>query len=350
MKTLKENAIIDRIKIIRQEKYGSRGKSKFARDLDISPSTYNYYEDNRIPPIEALVKMSKATGTDLNWLLTGEKTGGNLPNTTKNADFDTKKPPYTLFASENISLLRQLDSFFTSHHDLITPTLAFIDLLSEKTQIEKKTPFSDTPRGFSGQPTTTDSPADKARADWIPVLGRTAAGIVYCWDQLTLNDSDESVTELSKLVHRHTGKEIINSTDGQLKVDLHGPKDLGLIKDQAVSLVQLSCDSDDMITEFLQSSHIHSLFPDSFALHVDGDSMSPKINDGDLLILSPSVTAGQGQICVAKAKNQIGVTCKLIRMTEESIHLIPVNEKYETKVLSKDDLDWALAVLCHIRL
>lgn len=388
MENLTENKIIDRIKAVRQEKYGTRGKSKFARDLGISPSTYNYYEDNRVPPIETLVKMCKATGTDLNWLLTGEKTTKNPSYAANNNDFDTKKTPYALFASENISLLRQLDSFFTSHPNLIDPTLAFIDLLSETTQIEKKTPFSDAPSRFLNQHTNSDpaantlsannqnsnptpavstantfinkeldtdtiaidSPAGKYRPDWIPVLGRTAAGIVYRWDQLNLNDSEKPITKLSELVYSQTGKDIINSIDGQLKVDLHRSKDIGLIKDQAVSLIQLNCENDEMVTEFLQSLRICELFPDSFGLYVDGDSMSPRINDGDMLILSPSVRASQGQICVAKAKNQIGVTCKLIRMTDESIHLIPVNEKYETKVLPKSDLDWALAVLCHVQL
>ena len=76
--------------------------------------------------------------------------------------------------------------------------------------------------------------------------------------------------------------------------------------------------------------------------------MSPRINDGDIVILSPSVPAAQGQIGIARISNQIGVTCKLIRTTEQGVHLIPINERYETKVVAKKDLLWALAVLCHI--
>jgi SOS-response transcriptional repressor LexA len=76
--------------------------------------------------------------------------------------------------------------------------------------------------------------------------------------------------------------------------------------------------------------------------------MSPRINDGDIVIVSPSVPAAQGQIAIAHVANQIGVTCKLIRTTDREVHLIPVNERYETKVVNKKDLLWALAVLCHI--
>jgi SOS-response transcriptional repressor LexA len=78
--------------------------------------------------------------------------------------------------------------------------------------------------------------------------------------------------------------------------------------------------------------------------------MSPRINDGDIVIVSPSVPAAQGQIGIARLAGQIGVTCKLIRTTDTDVHLIPINERYETKVVPKKDLLWALAVLCHISL
>ncbi|MBA7666973.1 hypothetical protein ES703_75058 [subsurface metagenome] len=58
--------------------------------------------------------------------------------------------------------------------------------------------------------------------------------------------------------------------------------------------------------------------------------------------------AAQGQISIARVANQIGVTCKLIRTTKTDVHLIPINERYETKVIAKKDLLWALAVLCHV--
>jgi SOS-response transcriptional repressor LexA len=76
--------------------------------------------------------------------------------------------------------------------------------------------------------------------------------------------------------------------------------------------------------------------------------MSPRIKDGDIVILSPSVPAAQGQVAIARVANQIGVTCKLLRSTDTEVHLIPINERYETKIVPKKDLLWSLAVLCHI--
>ena len=120
------------------------------------------------------------------------------------------------------------------------------------------------------------------------------------------------------------------------------------LKRPEANLIQVGGQGQEQIVEFVQCEQIHKLFPDGFALQIDGDSMSPRINDGDIVVLSPSVPAAQGQIGIARIANQIGVTCKLIRTTESGIHLIPINEKYETKVVAKEDLLWALAVLCHI--
>jgi len=46
----------------------------------------------------------------------------------------------------------------------------------------------------------------------------------------------------------------------------------------------------------------------------------------------------------------IGVTCKLVRNDNRGVHLIPINERYETKVADKNSVLWALAVICHIKL
>ncbi len=116
------------------------------------------------------------------------------------------------------------------------------------------------------------------------------------------------------------------------------------------NLVQVSGEEQNGIVEFVDCKEILELFPDSFALHIDGDSMSPRIKDGDIVVLSPSVPAVQGQIAVARIANQIGVTCKLIRKTQQGVHLIPINERYETKVVAEKDLHWSLAVLCHVSL
>jgi len=317
MQSFDEKAMIERVKLLRKQYAGSRGKSKFARALGISASTYSYYENNRVPPIEILLKICEVTGADLQWLLTGSST--------------EKKFAF----GPNTELLQKLDNLFTNNPELTEAVLAFIELLCEK-------------KGLERQFYPETQPAKLDRPGWIPVLGRTAAGIVHFWDQTFLPEPKQAITELDELVKKHIGKTIIGSADGTVSIDLQARPLIESLKSQQVNLIKVGGPQQEQIVEFVQCQEIHKLFPDSFALQIDGDSMSPRINDGDIVILSPSVPAAQGQIAIARIAHQIGVTCKLIRTTEREVHLIPINERYETKVVAKKDLIWALAVLCHI--
>lgn len=317
MELFDEKAVIERIKLLRQQYIGNRGKSKFARALGISPSTYSYYEENRVPPIDILLKICEVTGADLEWLLKGQ-------GTEKISAFGA-----------NRRLLQKLDDLFTSNPELTEAVLAFVELLCEKKGLEEK---------HDRHILSTEA----VRPRWIPVLGRTAAGIVHFWDQLLLPESKQAITQLEDLIEKHIGKKIVRTVDAAVSIDLQTRVLANGLKIQQANLIQVTGQSKDQIFEFVQCDEIHKLFPDSFALQIDGDSMSPKINDGNIVIISPSVAAAQGQIAVARLANQIGVTCKLIRTAKKGVHLIPINERYETKVVDKKDLLWALAVLCHI--
>jgi transcriptional regulator with XRE-family HTH domain len=317
MSNFDEKAIIERVRLLRGQHAGDRGKSKFARALGISPSTYNYYENDRVPPIEVLLKICEVTGADLEWLLTGRST----------------EKKFTF--GPNSGLLQELDNLFTDNPELTEAVLAFVELLCQK-------------KGVEGEFRSEVLDPKPDRPGWIPVLGRTAAGIVHFWDQASLPESKRAITELDELVKKHIGKAIVGSVDGRMSIDLQALPLVDGIKRQEANLIQVCGQGQEQIVEFVQCEEVHKLFPDSFALHVDGDSMSPRINDGDIVILSPSVPAAQGQIGIARVANQIGVTCKLIRTTQRDVHLIPINERYETKVVANKDLLWALAVLCHV--
>jgi SOS-response transcriptional repressor LexA/DNA-binding XRE family transcriptional regulator len=332
-----ENAIIKRIRLLRNQHAGSRGKSKFAHDLGISASTYNYYEKNRVPPIEVLLGICKLTGADLEWLLTGQ---------IRRKQFTFAPHKDSTFEPTN-ALLRKLEATLANNPDLTEPILAFVEFLCEKKSLEKDL-YSEM-AAIKLIPNKTSRHSAK-RPGWIPVLGRTAAGMLNFWDQTALPKPKEAITELDELVEKYIGKSIISSSDGTLSVDLRAQPLVEGVGRQEANLIQVRGEEGEEIFEFVECKAIYELFGDSFALHVDGDSMSPRINDGDIVIISPSVPARQGQICIARILNQIGVTCKLIRMSETAAHLIPINEKYETKVVAKKDLLWALAVLCHVSL
>jgi len=65
-------AICERLKQVRVQVCGPRGQSHFANLLLLSPSTYNYYEKGRVPPVDVLDRASKVTGSPLMWLIRGE--------------------------------------------------------------------------------------------------------------------------------------------------------------------------------------------------------------------------------------------------------------------------------------
>lgn len=332
MSDFNEKEIIERVRLLRTQYAGSRGKSKFAHALGISASTYNYYEKNRVPPIEILLKICEVTNVDLDWLLMGRSEPKKPVVSLKNFAFEKKRG--TLLGI-NTTLLRKLDSLLSKNPELAEPISAFIELLSEK-------------KGLEDEFRSKTTPSREDRPGWIPILGRTAAGMVYFWDQTLLPEPEQAVTELDELVKKHIGKDIIGSADGKVSIDLQAKVLIDGVKRPEVNLIQVSGQETDTIVEFVECEEIFELFPDSFALRIDGDSMSPRINDSDIVILSPSVPAAQGQIGIARVRNQIGVTCKLIRSTEDSIHLIPINERYEPKIVAQNDLLWTLAVLCHI--
>jgi len=79
MKSLEDNlpaldtaAICERLKQVRVQVCGPRGQSHFAALLHLSPSTYNYYEKGRIPPVDVLDRAARVTGVPLLWLIRGE--------------------------------------------------------------------------------------------------------------------------------------------------------------------------------------------------------------------------------------------------------------------------------------
>jgi len=317
-----ENAVISRVVDLRCSFAGVRGKSKFAKALGISPSTYSYYEDGRLPPMPVLLKICELTDTDLYWLLTGRP---------RDEKVSLLEPVLTKKIAELLEQKPESKAAIT----------AFVELLCEKNNIEKSLTFESAEQSSS-------------KPGWIPILGRTAAGIVHFWHQTELPGSNDAVVKLENLVEKHIGKPILASTNVHIALDLQIGPLLKELKTNKASLVQVNepcCDADDnQITQFVDCREIHNIFPDAFALQIDGDSMSPRINDSDIIILSPSVPAAQGQIAVACLDEQIGVTCKLIRTSEDMVHLIPINEKYEIKTAPADKLVWALAVLCHIRI
>lgn len=75
---------------------------------------------------------------------------------------------------------------------------------------------------------------------------------------------------------------------------------------------------------------------DYFALQVKGDSMQPRICEGDVLIIKKQDDAESGDIVIATVNGQ-DATCKRLMKYEEGISLISLNQKYDPMFFSNSD-------------
>lgn len=83
--------------------------------------------------------------------------------------------------------------------------------------------------------------------------------------------------------------------------------------------------------------------PGAFALKVKGNSMSPRIEDGDIVIVSPQQEAHSGDICVIRVSGED--TLKKVKFEGNYIHLIPLNTDFEPVTVKKKDVDFVWKVV-----
>lgn len=75
-----------------------------------------------------------------------------------------------------------------------------------------------------------------------------------------------------------------------------------------------------------------------FALRIQGDSMEPRISDGDVVIVRQQEDCEDGDIAVVMV-NGDSATVKRIKKQPEGIMLIPNNTAYEPKFYSNKDIE-----------
>jgi repressor LexA len=83
--------------------------------------------------------------------------------------------------------------------------------------------------------------------------------------------------------------------------------------------------------------------PQAFALKVKGDSMSPRIEDGDTVIVSPKKEVQSGDICVIRVNGED--TLKKTKFEGNYVHLIPLNQNHEPMTVKKRDVNFIWKVV-----
>lgn len=96
-----------------------------------------------------------------------------------------------------------------------------------------------------------------------------------------------------------------------------------------------------MITEVIDFEDISDKLAsqgDIFALSIRGDSMEPRICDGDVVIVRQQSDADNGDIVIATINGE-DATCKRLRKYRDGIELVPLNPAYPTMFYSASDVD-----------
>lgn len=322
-----------RLAELRQQQYGQRGKADFAKDLGISPSTYNYYEAGRVPPAELLVRIADLAKVDLRWLLTGKTSAVPVP--------------------AGHPAVARIAALLADHPQAAEPLSAFVELLAASLAWPAK---SAPPEPESAPAAAAPAPAQVSRPsapprvtpevsppappeEWIPVLGRSAAGVPQFWAD---DEEGKGVTMLSELVERHA-RRVGRQVRPALAAEGAGRSP------QPVQIVALPEPDEANAVEFVVAGELKRRHPDAFAVRIDGDSMAPEIRHGDIVICSASAPAADGAPAIVQLAGQIGVTCKLFRREGQSVHLVPVNEHYAPQTFPVAQVTWACRVLARVR-
>lgn len=83
--------------------------------------------------------------------------------------------------------------------------------------------------------------------------------------------------------------------------------------------------------------------PQAFALRVKGQSMSPRIEDGDIVIVSPQQEPRNGDICVIRVNEED--TLKRVKFEGSYVHLIPLNPEFEPVTVKRKDVNFVWKVV-----
>jgi len=81
--------------------------------------------------------------------------------------------------------------------------------------------------------------------------------------------------------------------------------------------------------------------PNAFAITVCGDSMYPRFNEGDILIVSPAIPVESGDFCFVRIDSHGEVTSALKQVffdDEQTVRLVSLNTRYQPQVYRREEL------------
>ena len=79
--------------------------------------------------------------------------------------------------------------------------------------------------------------------------------------------------------------------------------------------------------------------PHAFCLRITGDSMEPRLQNGDIVIVCPSWKVLENKPVVVKVRGD-EVACKVFSRTDKMVVLTSLNQKYPPQIYSQKEIVW----------
>lgn len=135
-------------------------------------------------------------------------------------------------------------------------------------------------------------------------------------DPYSLYDFDQATDELEKSVNSKI-----------IKIPVLGTVRAGIPIDAVENIIDYEEISEDMARQ-----------GEFFALQIKGDSMEPKISEGDVVIVRKQSDVDSGNIAIVLVNGE-EATIKKIQKFDGGINLIPSNPSYDVKTYTNDQIE-----------
>lgn len=306
-----QTSICKRLEGLREDLFGSRGKSEMARKLGIRPSTYDRYERDRIPPADLLVTIAEVCDVTLDWLLTGEE----------------PKRPQRVGDPELESLTHQFRDALIRHADFRPVASQFLHWLRSQAEGEQAT------AAIGG---TLKSA--------IPILG----ALPDSSSNLASGSAEGLLARRARALETNSNAAFATATE-PVGIDVLNDNTEDHLADDNIVRGSLLTHESGATPWGIESNELTSSHPDAVAWLIDDHSMEPLFHQGDYVVISPTHEAESGQPCVACMRQSRQLSCRVFHPDDNSVLLVPANSRIDATRIPANDLEAAYRVLAVVR-
>ena len=94
----------------------------------------------------------------------------------------------------------------------------------------------------------------------------------------------------------------------------------------------------EMVEDVLGFEEVDDSVGEAFALKIDGDSMEPLLQRGDVVIVRRQEDVESGDVAIVSVDGE-DATCKRIQKTEAGVMLVSVNPDYPPRFFSNEEIE-----------